>query len=76
MRKLLLLLCLPLVAQAAGEGAWQASAMGITLNHRGEAASSVPLVSSQPVQGATTRVAWNIQLNGPIPAGLSTRLCS
>lgn len=76
MRKLLLLLCLPLVAQAAGEGAWQASAMGITLNHRGEAASSAPLVSSQPVQGSTTRVAWNIQLNGPIPAGLSTRLCS
>lgn len=76
MRKLLLLLCLPLVAQAAGEGAWQASRMGITLNHRGEAASSAPLVSSQPVQGETTRVAWNIQLNGPVPAGLITRLCS
>lgn len=67
MRKLLLLLCLPLVAQAAGEGAWQASAMGITLNHRGEASSCR---RHQPVQGATTRVAWNIQLNGPIPAGL------
>ncbi len=42
MRRLLLLLCLPLIAQAAGEGAWQASRMGITLNHRGVAASSAP----------------------------------
>ena len=76
MRKILLLLCLPFLAQAAGEGAWQDSRMGITLNHRGEAASSTQLISSQPIQGATTRVAWNIQLNGPIPAGLITRLCS
>lgn len=76
MRTGLWLLFLPLMAQAAGEGAWQASRMGITLNHRGEAASSQPLASSQPVQGSTTRVSWNIQLNGPIPAGLRTRLCS
>ena len=32
MRRLLLLLCLPMLAQAAGEGAWQASHMGITVN--------------------------------------------
>lgn len=44
MRKLLWLLFFPLVAQAAGEGAWQASGMGITLNHRGQSASSAPLV--------------------------------
>lgn len=76
MRKGLWLLLLPFMAQAAGEGAWQDSRMGITLNHRGEAASSQPLAASQPVQGSTTRVSWNIQLNGPIPAGLTTRLCS
>ena len=77
MRRLFtLLLFLPCLGQAAGEGAWQASNIGITLPHRGVAASSRPLVSSQPVQGATTRVAWRIQLNGPIPAGLRTRLCS
>lgn len=76
MAKWLLLLFVPFWAQAAGEGAWQASAMGVTLNHRGQAASSVPLASSQPVQGMTTRVAWTIQLNGPTPAGLRTRLCS
>lgn len=54
MRKLLWLLFFPLVAQAAGEGAWQASGMGITLNHRGQSASSDPLVPSQPVSGLMT----------------------
>jgi len=76
MRKGLWLLLLPFMAQATGEGTWQDSRMGITLNHRGEAASSQPLAPSQPVQGSTTRVSWNIQLNGPSPAGLVTRLCS
>lgn len=77
MRKRLIgLLCLPCVALAAGEGAWQASNIGITLNHRGVAASSAPLASAQPVQGATTLVAWRYQLIGPIPAGLRARLCS
>ena len=76
MRKLLWLLFFPLVAQAAGEGAWQASGMGITLNHRGQSASSDPLVPSQPVSGLMTLVAWRYELNGPIPAGLRVRLCS
>ena len=76
MRKLLWLLCLPLMVQAAGEGAWQASGMGITLNYRGEAASSAPLVASQPVSGLMTLVAWRYELNGPTPAGLRVRLCS
>ena len=76
MRKLLWLLFFPLVAQAAGEGAWQASGMGITLNHRGQSASSDPLVPSQPVSGLMTLVAWRYELNGPTPAGLRTRLCS
>ena len=36
MPRFLPLLCLlPCLAQAAGEGAWQASNIGITLNHRG-----------------------------------------
>lgn len=76
MRKLLWLLFFPLVAQAAGEGAWQASGMGITLNHRGQSASSDPLVPSQPVSGLMTLVAWRYELNGPTPAGLRVRLCS
>ena len=76
MRKLLWLLFFPLVAQAAGEGAWQASGMGITLNHRGQSASSSPLTPSQPVSGLMTLVAWRYELNGPIPAGLRVRLCS
>lgn len=76
MRKLLWLLLFPLVVQAAGEGAWQASSIGITLNHRGVVASSSPLSSSQPVSGLMTLVAWRYELNGPTPAGLRVRLCS
>ena len=70
MRRLLLLLCLPMLAQAAGEGAWQVSHMGITLNYRGVAASSAPLAATSPVQGGTTLVAWRYELNGPTPAGV------
>ena len=76
MRNLLWLLFFPLVAQAAGEGAWQASGMGITLNYRGQSASSAPLVPGQPVSGLMTLVAWRYELNGPTPAGLRVRLCS
>lgn len=77
MRRLLgLLLALPLLAHAAGEGAWQASSIGITLNHRGESISSRPLTASQPVSGLMTLVAWRYALNGPTPAGLRVRLCS
>ena len=76
MRKLLWLLLFPLAVQAAGEGAWQASSIGITLNHRGVSASSSPLSSSQPVSGLMTLVAWRYELNGPTPAGLRVRLCS
>ncbi|MGK0736794.1 flagellar protein FlhE [Yokenella regensburgei] len=76
MRKLLSLLVLPLCVHAAGEGAWQASGMGVTLNYRGEAASSSPLSSSQPVDGQMTLIAWRYELNGPTPAGLIVRLCS
>ncbi|HFK4480530.1 TPA: flagellar protein FlhE [Citrobacter sedlakii] len=76
MRRLLWLLLFPLAAQAAGEGAWQASSIGITLNHRGESASSVPLSAGQPVSGLMTLVAWRYELNGPTPAGLRVRLCS
>lgn len=76
MRILLCLLLLPLTAMAAGEGAWQASGRGVTLNHRGVAASSAPLSSSQPVNGLMTLVAWRYELNGPTPAGLNVRLCS
>lgn len=76
MRKLFWLLLFPLTVQAAGEGAWQASSIGITLNHRGVSASSAPLSSSQPVSGLMSLVAWRYELNGPTPAGLRVRLCS
>ena len=70
------LIALPLFAQAAGEGAWQASSIGITLGHRGQAASSQPLSAPQPASGLMTLVAWRYELNGPTPAGLLVRLCS
>lgn len=70
------LLLLPLGVHAAGEGSWQASSMGKTLNYRGQAASSSPLSSTQAVNGMMTLVAWRYELNGPTPAGLRTRLCS
>jgi len=76
MRKLLWLLVLPIMAQAAGEGAWQDSSIGLTLTNRGVAASSRPLSAKQPVSGLMTLVAWRYELNGPIPAGLRVRLCS
>jgi flagellar protein FlhE len=71
-----LLLALPLLVQAAGSGAWQASSIGITLVNRGQAASSRPLAPSQPVNGLMTVVAWRYELIGPTPAGLVVRLCS
>ena len=76
MRKLLWLLALPMMAQAAGEGAWQDSSIGLTLNNRGVAASSRPLSAKQPVSGLMTLVVWNYTLIGPTPAGLRVRLCS
>lgn len=77
MRKLAgFLLALPLVAQAAGEGMWQASSAGITLSNRGVPASSQPLSASQPAAGLMTLVAWRYTLIGPTPAGLRVRLCS
>jgi len=76
MRALLLLLCLPVAALAAGEGAWQDSHIGLTLSHRGVAASSAPLRATTAVSGVMTKVVWRYELNGPIPAGLRTRLCS
>lgn len=76
MHKWLWLLAFPLMAQAAGEGAWQASSIGLTLNNRGVAASSRPLSAQQPVSGLMTLVVWRYELNGPIPAGLRVRLCS
>lgn len=76
MRKWLTLLLLPLTVQAAGEGAWQDSGMGVTLNYRGVSASSSPLSTRQPVSGLMTLVAWRYELNGPTPAGLRVRLCS
>ena len=76
MRKWLWVLWLPLAAQAAGDGMWQASSIGITLSNRGVAASSRPLASSEPVSGLMTLVVWRYQLIGPTPAGLRVRLCS
>lgn len=76
MKTLLAMLLFPLMAQAAGEGMWQASSAGVTLNHRGESMSSAPLSSRQSASGLMTLVAWRYQLIGPTPAGLRVRLCS
>ncbi|MDR9889000.1 flagellar protein FlhE [Pseudenterobacter timonensis] len=76
MRNWLWLLFLPLAAEAAGEGSWQASSIGLTLNHRGVAASSRVLAPATQVSGQMTLVAWRYQLIGPTPAGLRARLCS
>lgn len=76
MRKWLGLLLFPLVAQAAGEGSWQASSIGVTLSNRGVAMSSRPLAPSEPVSGQMSLVVWNYSLIGPTPAGLQVRLCS
>ena len=76
MRALLAILLFPLLVQAAGEGMWQASSVGVTLNHRGESMSSAPLSTRQPAAGLMTLVAWRYQLIGPTPAGLRVRLCS
>lgn len=76
MRHWLWLLLFPLMAQAAGEGTWQASSIGITLSNRGVSASSRPLSAPEPVSGLMTLVVWRYQLIGPTPAGLLVRLCS
>ena len=59
MRKWLWLLFFPLVAQAAGGGAWQASSMGVTLSNRGVAMSSNPLAPAEEVSGLMGLVVWN-----------------
>ncbi|MGS9154726.1 flagellar protein FlhE, partial [Salmonella enterica subsp. enterica serovar Infantis] len=51
MRKWLAVLLCPLTVQAAGEGAWQDSGMGVTLKYRGVSASSSPLSARQLVSG-------------------------
>lgn len=76
MRILLATLLFPMLVQAAGEGMWQASSVGITLNHRSELMSSAPLSPRQPAPGLITQVAWRYQLIGPTPVGLRVRLCS
>ncbi|MNB62496.1 Flagellar protein FlhE precursor [compost metagenome] len=76
MRHWLWIMLFPLMAQAAGEGTWQASSIGITLNNRGVSASSRPLTASEPASGLMTLVVWRYQLIGPTPAGLRVRLCS
>jgi len=76
MGKWLWIMLFPLVAQAAGEGSWQASSVGVTLNHRGEAMSSRPLAPPEPASGLMTLVVWDYSLIGPTPAGLRVRLCS
>lgn len=76
MNRLLMLMLLPFMTHASGEGSWQASGVGATLSHRGVAASSRALAPSQPVTGVMTLVAWRYELIGPTPAGLNVRLCS
>ncbi len=71
-----ILLLMPLLAGAAGEGAWMASSNGVIMQNRGVSASSPPLSPSQPVNGLVTTVQWQYKLVGPQPANLLVRLCS
>lgn len=73
-RRLVLLLLLPLLAQAAG-GAWQASASGPLLANRGSWQRSQPLSSPADVRGEISVVNWRYQLSKPAPSGLEVRLC-
>jgi flagellar protein FlhE len=71
----LTLLLLPLATLAAG-GAWQGSATGVTLSHRGVEASSPPITPPGPVSGMMSVIYWRFELTGPQPAGLLVKLCS
>ncbi|MGB9096985.1 flagellar protein FlhE [Erwinia sp.] len=75
MKALLLLLCMPGFAMAAG-GAWQASSIGPGLQNRGMQASSPALTASESVEGSITEVAWRYVVNGPVPSGMRVHLCA
>ena len=74
-KALLLLLCLPQLALAAG-GAWHASAPGPGLINRGMQFSSPGLKATAPVNGAITEISWRYKLNGPMPSGFAAWLCA
>jgi len=76
MRSLLLLLLCPVLAGAAGSGAWQASSIGATLSQRGMAVNSTALHAPTDVSGVVTLIAWRYQMMTPEPAGLTVKLCS
>ncbi|MEN3753972.1 flagellar protein FlhE [Mangrovibacter sp. SLW1] len=70
------LVCFPLLAQAAGEGSWQAEATGAALSHRGVVASSKPLLPPQKVSGIITQVYWRYSLFSIPPDRLEVKLCT
>lgn len=74
----LMLACgaLPLLAQAASGGAWQATGTGPALENRGVAASSRPLDPPHVMSGSMTTVFWRYELTSPAPADLQVRLCT
>lgn len=76
MRALLLLLLCPLLASAAGSGAWQASGTGATLSQRGIVVNSTALYAPADVSGTMSLIAWRYQTMTPEPAGLVVKLCS
>lgn len=67
---------LPLLAQAASGGAWQATGTGPALENRGVAASSRPLEPPHAMSGSITTVYWRYELTSPAPADLQVRLCT
>ena len=76
MRVLLLLLLSPLLAYAAGSGAWQASGIGATLSQRGVVVNSAALHAPAGANGMMTLIAWRYQTMTPEPAGLTVKLCA
>ncbi|WP_072006984.1 flagellar protein FlhE [Mangrovibacter sp. MFB070] len=73
---LMAVVCLPLLAQAAGESTWQAEAMGAALSHRGVVASSKPLAPPHKVSGVITQVYWRYSLFSLPPDRLEVKLCT
>ncbi|WP_409307252.1 flagellar protein FlhE [Pectobacterium sp. B1J-3] len=64
----------------AAQGSWDASRAGVTLNYRGEVASS-PAFLPSPAQGVmhdskVTIIYWRSETDRPAPPGLFIKLCT
>ncbi|WP_312629442.1 flagellar protein FlhE [Scandinavium sp.] len=70
------LLLSPLLACAASGGGWNGYSVGGTLHMGKQELVSRPLQPNLPPHGRIHRIAWQITLLRPQPAGLKIKLCS